>query len=281
MLIDIDHMSQAAADQTLSLACYGDWTRVPPLWGPSSLPCSFGYPVNSGHNAVRGFFSTNRNERALRRDQYWLIGRLHGMAGVGSENLDAEWWLSLYNTVHQAMCTDDPTVLATTSPRCGGGSIVAGLGTDTNGFALGMPPRPGIAGTVREGPDYTKYQLCIQDCEDKCPDNLRTNALSGTCMNSCTRKKCNKQFPEAFVNVPAVPGSSIQYSSGFPPSRGGTKTWDYNKEGVAHYGMLWEFLQDVRSLAGGAAMVDNNFMFGADYLFHTWQIAEAKSAQVK
>jgi hypothetical protein len=52
-------------------------------------------------------------------------------------------------------------------------------------------------------------------------------------------------------------------------------------DGVAHYGMLWDFLQDVRLLPGGADMVDNHFMYGADYLFHTWQIAETQSPKVR
>jgi microsomal dipeptidase-like Zn-dependent dipeptidase len=184
MLIDIDHMSQAAADQALGLA-----------W-------QFHYPVNSGHNGLRGAVAGSQNERALRADQYATIGKLHGMAGVGSAGLDSGRWLSLYNHVVQAM---------------GGGDVVAGFGTDTNGFALGMPRR----------------------------------------------------------------ASSLKYSSSFPPSRDGQRTWDYNRDGVAHYGMLWDFLEDVRTLPGGATVIDNNFMYGADYFFRTWQIAESQAASVK
>ncbi|HLW51347.1 MAG TPA: membrane dipeptidase [Candidatus Angelobacter sp.] len=185
MLIDIDHMSQAAADQALQLAQ------------------EFHYPVNSGHNGVRGAAGAEtQNERSFRVDQYATIGRLHGMAGVGSGGLNAVQWLALYNRVMQAM---------------GGGSVVGGFGTDTDGFAPGMKAR----------------------------------------------------------------GSSLQYTAAFPASRDGTKTWNYNHDGVAHYGMLWDFLQDVRTLPGGAAMVDGNFMYGADYFFHTWQAAEGAAAGVR
>jgi microsomal dipeptidase-like Zn-dependent dipeptidase len=185
MLIDIDHMSQAAADQALHLAV------------------TFNYPVNSGHNGVRGALGAEtQNERAFRPDQYATIGRLHGMAGVGSGGLTAPEWLRLYNDVIHAM---------------GSGNIVAGFGTDTNGFAPGMPPRH----------------------------------------------------------------SSVRYTRDFPASRDGRKTWDYNRDGVAHYGMLWDFLQDVRSLPGGAVMVDNNFMYGADYFYRTWQTAESRAASVR
>jgi microsomal dipeptidase-like Zn-dependent dipeptidase len=185
MLIDIDHMSQAAADQALALAK------------------SFSYPVNSGHNGVRGSLGADtQNERAFRADQYAEIGRLHGMAGVGSGGINATQWLGLYNRVVQAM---------------GGAQGIAGFGTDTNGFALGMPRR----------------------------------------------------------------ASNVQYTAAFPASKDGDKTWNYNRDGVAHYGMLWDFLQDVRTLPGGAAAIDNNFMYGADYFYHTWQLAETKAAGVR
>jgi hypothetical protein len=80
-------------------------------------------------------------------------------------------------------------------------------------------------------------------------------------------------------------GGRVQYGTGpntIPMSTDGTKNWSYNTQGVAHYGMLWDFLQDVRfGAAGGAALVDNNLMYGADYFYHTWQIAETQSAKVK
>ena len=61
------------------------------------------------------------------------------------------------------------------------------------------------------------------------------------------------------------------------PNRAG---WDYNVDGVAHYGMLPDFLQAVRSLPGGANMIDNNLMYGADYFYETWRISEVQSTKV-
>lgn len=198
MLIDIDHMSQAAADQALQMAAYA------------------GYPVNSGHNAVRGTWQ-NHYERALRQDQYAIIGRLHGMAGVGSARVDASQWVVLYNQVIQAM---------------GGGNIAGGFGTDTNGLELGMKPSDG----ARE---------------------------------------------------------RVLYSSSFPASTDGNKTWFYDRDGVAHYGMLWDFVEDLKkmrigcslnnglaSVCDGKATVES-LMTGADYLFRTWQIAEIQAPKVR
>lgn len=217
MLIDIDHMSQTAADQTLALACYADPNKVPQnapgnLWQPSA-PCSFGYPLNSGHNALRTEGVPPWSERGLRSDQYWLIGQLHGMAGVGSAHIDAREWLAFYRDVVGRM---RGTVLVDPPP-----DIVAGFGTDADGMEFQMPARD-TTGPFGPNPN---------------------------------------------------PLPAVQYNNTFPQSRDGNKIWNYNTDGVAHYGMLWDFLQDARNLGGGA-VVDNNLMWGADYFFHTWAKAE-------
>jgi hypothetical protein len=251
MLIDIDHMSQASADRTLAIAT--------PL----------GYPINSGHNGVRGTRVTNHNERALRADQYAAIGTLHGMAGVGTAGLNAQQWLTLYSQVVAAM--DGGRQLG----------IVGGFGTDTNGGALGMPPRTGYG-----------YKECIGGCDDcTCSKSdlgakqytacLKARPACRIASNAC-RTDCRKQYPND-VNGAAEGASTVQYSTSdfpLPPSSDGNKTWDYNVVGVAHYGMLPDFLQDVKSLPGGAPMVAG-FMTGADYFYRTWKIAEIKSSTVK
>jgi hypothetical protein len=214
MLIDIDHMSQAATDAALGIA-----TGTPPNL--------LGYPLNSGHNAVRsdvdnvtahrpaGQTKTNRYERGMRPDQYATIGKLHGMAGVGSAGLDAAEWLQMYTDVVYAMG--------------GPATAVAGFGTDTNGLEMGMPPRVGSCVQYTDQPPRT-------DC---------------------------------IVQLTPIVRSTDH-----------TKTWDYNVDGVAQYGMLWDFLMDVSSLPNGANMVNNNLMYGADYFFRTWLIAATKSANV-
>jgi hypothetical protein len=90
---------------------------------------------------------------------------------------------------------------------------------------------------------------------------------------------CRKKYPNP-VNGAAEGASTVVYTSTFPKSTDGTKTWDYNRDGVAHYGMLWDFLEDVKSLPGGDAAV-SNFMTGADYFYRTWKIAETQSLTVK
>ncbi len=180
--IDIDHMSQDAVDQTLSLA-----EAVTPG----------GYPLNSGHNNVRGA-GLPASERALTVTQYRRIAALHGMAGVGSSGQDAASWLTLYNQVLTAM----------------GPGAVAGFGTDTNGFGLGMPPRPGPQMRVVANPANAP-------CQDECPcGDLVTLQCTGC------KAQCNRKYPPSTVCVARCdqPAPAVQYTDAFPASMDGPKT---------------------------------------------------------
>jgi hypothetical protein len=70
--------------------------------------------------------------------------------------------------------------------------------------------------------------------------------------------------PATPLPFPAVP---------LPLSKDGFRTWDYNADGVAHYGMLPDFLLDVASLPGGAQVVSQMFD-GAQTFYDTWFMAE-------
>jgi microsomal dipeptidase-like Zn-dependent dipeptidase len=112
MLLDVDHMSMASANDTLGVAL------------------DAGYPVNSGHNNVRSQ-SREHTERQLTEAQYGTIGQLHGMAGVGSANTDEVQWVAQAQSVLAAL---------------GDGGVI-GFGTDSNGVSplmlappVGVPP---------------------------------------------------------------------------------------------------------------------------------------------
>jgi hypothetical protein len=65
----------------------------------------------------------------------------------------------------------------------------------------------------------------------------------------------------------------------------GTRTWDYNTDGVAHYGMFVDFLRDVRTLPANATMTgrqifDDQMMYGADYFYRMWLKADTQKARV-
>ena len=70
--------------------------------------------------------------------------------------------------------------------------------------------------------------------------------------------------------------SAVLYNASFPRCTLGTKTWDYNTNGVAHYGLLPDFLQDVQTDTNdGGPLIYSNLMSGANYLLQTWKICEA------
>ncbi len=90
-------------------------------------------------------------------------------------------------------------------------------------------------------------------------------------------------------------GNRVQYGSNFPKSSSGSKSWDYNTDGVAHYGMMADFVKDVRTApasegtssqgvplgVSGEDLVDNHLNRGANYLWQMWQLIEARKTSVQ
>lgn len=64
----------------------------------------------------------------------------------------------------------------------------------------------------------------------------------------------------------------VKYSAAFPMARTGTKTWDYNAEGVAHIGLFPDFLRDVETLHGHDVV--NKLFNGAEAFAVMWERAE-------
>ena len=185
LLIDVDHMSERTVSRAIDLA--------------KAIPG--GYPLNSGHNGYRG---DGASENSRTTQQLHDISALHGMAGVGSDGVDAYTWIRNYAQVAYAMGAN------------GEGGVM--FGTDLNGLVKAPRPRP---------------------------------------------------------------GSAVRYDASFPAPRTGSKTWDYNRDGVAHYGMLSDFLKDVRTGPSAAPIVDDMLMRNAQYFFDTWKKAETLRASVR
>lgn len=241
MLIDIDHMSDRSKNRTIEIAL------------SMNRRGTIGYPLNSGHSGVRGFFTNEAgaqigngdiSERSTSLLQYKQIAQLHGMAGVGSAGINANQWLAMYQQVLIAM----------------GAGAIAGFGTDLNGMEIGMPPNPNIE---QDGPTNPQYTACLK----RLCGNPR-------CMNAA-EASCAAKYPPKPGCVANCGHTKVQYSSSFPMSSLGTKLWDYNTTGVAHYGMLADFLYDVKNVSGGAHVVNDNLMYGADYFLQTWKKCEA------
>ncbi len=90
-------------------------------------------------------------------------------------------------------------------------------------------------------------------------------------------------------------GNRVLYDASFPMSQSGNKSWNYNTDGVAHYGMLPDFVRDVRTapsngyqFAGGipkgvagADLVDNHLNRSANYFWQMWVQIEARKSSVQ
>ncbi|MBA2685894.1 MAG: membrane dipeptidase [Gemmatimonadaceae bacterium] len=85
----------------------------------------------------------------------------------------------------------------------------------------------------------------------------------------------------------------IVYNASFAKSTSGAKSWDYNTEGVAHYGMMSDFVQDLRNAKAngyrnaqgalgidGAELVDRHLFRSANYFWEMWALAESKEGGV-
>jgi hypothetical protein len=218
IIIDIDHMSNAAANRTLSLA-----------WG---VPGG-GYPLMSGHAGIRERNSSHRSaENSRTTAQLARIACLGGMFGLGTDGARAVDWTAEYARGYEVMrrAFAPNGVCPQSTPL---GSSFIGLGTDAN--SLVKTPAPTLPG----------------------------------------------RFTDIYN-----PNNPV--NAGVPPlsrSTTGNRTWDYNLDGVAHYGMFVDFLRDVRTLPASATMtgrqlVDDQMMSGADYFYRMWLKAETQKTRV-
>jgi hypothetical protein len=80
----------------------------------------------------------------------------------------------------------------------------------------------------------------------------------------------------------AVPYNGVNiYTAFFPMSKTGDRTFDYRKDGVAHYGMMADFLRDMALKPKNGEYVRGNIMDNAEYFARIWEKAETNSKNVK
>ena len=186
MLIDIDHMSDASQADTLTIAEAAS------------------YPLNIGHNGIRGSHSS---ERHALRSTIERVAALGGVFGIGTSdaddhNSDAQTFIKSYNDVWNAMAAK-------------GGTPRVALGTDVNGM---------------------------------------------------------ERLPRASKGLNAA-----TFYTGFSRSQTGTRIWDYTTEGVAHYGLMADFMKDVRERN---LSVHGRLMDSAEYFARMWEKAEQQKTSV-
>lgn len=236
MIIDIDHMSNAAVETTLQIA-----------EGVSRGVVGGGYPIMSGHSGVRNVANFNR-ENSRTPEQLKRIACLGGMFGLGTDGAKATDWAREYAQAFGLMNgVFSPPNTSQTPGACVNASLGQGMvafGTDMN--SLVKTPRP------------TMVEFAPGDVP-RFADIYNANNPANT-------------------DNPLLP---VQ-----PKSQTGTRVWDYNIDGVAHYGMLADFVKDVRTAPTSQAMagkdlVDNHLLHSADYFYRMWQKVEAQRRNVQ
>lgn len=83
------------------------------------------------------------------------------------------------------------------------------------------------------------------------------------------------------VKGPVPESSANIYTSYFTLPRTGDKTWDFRKDGVAHYGMMADFLRHVSLDTKYGTYVAGNIMENAEHFARMWEKAESSSKFVK
>jgi microsomal dipeptidase-like Zn-dependent dipeptidase len=131
MLIDIDHMSEKAADAVLNMATI------------------YNYPVNSGHNGFRGMTGVNKtaNENGRTNAQVQKIYSLGGMMGIGHGG----------HSTNFVNCYRYGLTLT-------GGQPLA-IGTDVNGlYPLPAPPVTDAVRGIFNASEMITYGPSLQKC---------------------------------------------------------------------------------------------------------------------
>jgi microsomal dipeptidase-like Zn-dependent dipeptidase len=107
--------------------------------------------------------------------------------------------------------------------------------------------------------------------------------VKGPVMGNEKGARLNRVVYDVASDPLSIPKSKASDS----PISGTFKTWDYNKEGVAHYGMLRDFVVDIKTAPAGVTsglagseLVDSHLNRSANYFWLMWQRIEARKSNV-
>lgn len=85
-----------------------------------------------------------------------------------------------------------------------------------------------------------------------------------------------------FAKLPRPPGIiGITYDASFPMSKTGDRSWDYNNEGVAHYGLMSDFFRDVKGIDQNGAKAIGHLYKSAEYFAQMWEKCERQKVNIR
>jgi microsomal dipeptidase-like Zn-dependent dipeptidase len=243
MIIDIDHMSEKTAARALEIA--------------ESI--RGGYPLVSGHTGFRAMQSHEVNENQRSDDQLRRLERLGGMMGIGwgySTDPAGDKTRSFARVIAgrggrgftSSNVDYDGSLCAGTSRTFAQNYLygvekigAVALGSDLNGVIAQPGPRFGAQATL--GGNLCRPQR----------NSTRVNYVGGRAWSS---------------RVPLLPATAL------------SRTYDINLDGVAHYGLLPDFFQDLSQVGINANDMSHLFR-SAETFAQTWTKAVATSAAIR
>lgn len=238
MVIDIDHMSARSVNDALEIAE------------------RFGYPLVAGHASFQelawdrgetGDSSKLTNEYRRTPGQVQKIRELGGMISVGLNQGDIR---EFRGGIVQNNCAGSSKSFAQAYlyavSRMGEAQVA--FGSDMNGLARAPGPRFGPNAAYYLRSDSKRRQLRAEQREEQ------TDAIYYDKLHSAS-------IPPR-LHAPIVPSSA------------GHRTFDLNTDGFCHYGMLPDFLQDLRNVGLTPAHLSPLFCSAESYI-RVWERCHA------
>ena len=261
LLIDLDHMSDAAKEQTISLAKQHDYPLMASHARIRSL--SFGWDANTPFNGgqlSREKYQTAMarklaSERNLSEAQALAVKESGGVIGLilGSPSVARQWAQSTPNNCDGSSTSFFQSFSYLNQIFAGKG---VAIGSDFNGFASIPGPRFGANACYDAGKDdFRKKLQPSQAAKQKNPVTYLQTLHP------------NSDYPTTHRSHPLI------------HSIAGYREFDLNTEGMIHYGLLPDFWQDMANISQDKSQMASLFQ-GAEYVIQMWEKAERRAKKM-
>ena len=117
--------------------------------------------------------------------------------------------------------------------------------------------------------DSTSFVAQWKKLKAKAPKDFRFGMGYGADMNGFGHQGGPR--PDAAKNPVVYPFKSWDGKQTIDRNKAGVRTWDLNTEGVAHYGLYPDWIEDLRKIAGDEIVTDMSY--GPEAYLETWERA--------
>jgi len=293
MLIDLQHSSDASKDAMLQTGAFLTATTSPladPLCTDlRRAECrKWAYPVLSSHGGPRMLVSGDKgSENSLTNDQLFRIIDMGGLIGVGMNPGKSPRYPGTTNAV-VADCAGSSKANAQAFMKLRdmfegrGLTPQVAFGSDINGFDYHANPRFGAAGCYHEGEGLPVLGAdCYKPFDPTAP-------LSSGTSTTCSHPRADAGLAAAALQTAAVrytyptgttaPTLSYGSNPALTPVviRDGsgtiTRVFDVNVDGLAHYGLVPDYVQDLANVGVTKEQLGALFQ-SAEAVLTTWDKA--------